>query len=86
MFQVATVCTATSGSSFDDLAFNSPDSFTTITLNATSNALWETTKAGINATGCSPGNKLQIKISRSTDTAAGVARFSGLELTTRAAI
>jgi hypothetical protein len=86
IFQIATVCTATSGSRNDDLAFNTTDSFSTITLNATANALWEATKLSINTTGCQPGNKLQIKITRATDTAAGVARFSALELTTRAAI
>ena len=86
IFQIATVCTATSGSTNDDLAFNTADSFSTITLNATANALWEATKLSINTTGCQPGNKLQIKITRATDTAAGVARFSALELTTRAAM
>jgi hypothetical protein len=86
IFQIATACTATSGSTNDDLAFNTTDSFSTITLNATANALWEATKLSINTTGCQPGNKLQIKITRATDTAAGVARFSALELTTRAAI
>jgi hypothetical protein len=86
IFQIATACTATSGSTNDDLAFNTTDSFSTITLNATANALWEATKLSINTTGCQPGNKLQIKITRATDTAAGAARFSALELTTRAAI
>ena len=86
IFQIATACTATSGSSNDDLAFSTADSFSTITLNAKANALWEATKPSINTTGCQPGNKLQIKITRATDTAAGAARFSALELTTRAAI
>jgi hypothetical protein len=86
IFQIATSCDATSGSSIDDLAFNTPDNFATIMLNATANALWETSKTGVNTTGCSAGNKMQIKISRATDTAAGVARVVGLELTTRRAI
>jgi hypothetical protein len=86
IWNIQTACTATGGTANDDSAFNAADAFATITLNPTANALWETTKSGINTTGCSAGNKLQIKISRSTDTAAGVARFSALELTTRAAI
>lgn len=83
IFQIATSCAATSGSSIDDLAFNTADAFATITLNATANAQWQTAKTGINITGCSAGNTLQLKISRTTDTAGVGARVKGLELTVR---
>ena len=83
IFQIATSCTATSGSTTDDLAFNAADNFATITLNATANAQWQAAKTGINTTGCSAGNTMQMKIIRATDTAANRARVKGLELTVR---
>jgi hypothetical protein len=86
IFQIATSCTATSGSTVDDIAFNTADVFTTITLNATANAQWETNKTGINVTGCSPLNTLQVKISRATDTASSRVSVKGLELTVRRAL
>jgi hypothetical protein len=86
IFQIATACTPTNGSIADDTAFNTADSFATITLNATTKALWETTKTGLTITGCSAGNRLHIKVSRTTDTAAAVARMVGLELTIRRAL
>jgi hypothetical protein len=86
IFQIATSCTATSGSTVDDIAFNTADVFTTITLNATADAQWETNKTGINVTGCSPLNTLQVKISRATDTASSRVSVKGLELTVRRAL
>jgi hypothetical protein len=86
IFQIATSCTATSGSTVDDIAFNTADVFTTITLNATADAQWETNKTSINVTGCSPSNTLQVKISRATDTASSRVSVKGLELTVRRAL
>jgi hypothetical protein len=86
IFQIATSCTATSGSTVDDIAFNTADVFTTITLNATANAQWETNKTSINVTGCSPLNTLQVKISRAKDTASSRVSVKGLELTVRRAL
>jgi hypothetical protein len=86
IFQIATSCTATSGSTVDDIAFNTADVFTAITLNATANAQWETNKTSINITGCSPLNTLQVKISRATDTASSRVSVKGLELTLRRAL
>jgi hypothetical protein len=86
IFQIATSCTATSGSTVDDIAFNTADVFTTITLNATANAQWETNKTSINITGCSPLNTLQVKISRAKDTASSRVSVKGLELTVRRAL
>lgn len=83
IWQIATACTAVGGTVTDDTAFNTPDSFATITLNTPANALWQTTKTGINTTGCSAGNSLQLKLIRTTDTAVNVARLKGLELTVR---
>jgi len=86
IFQIATSCTATRGSTVDDIAFNTADVFTTITLNATANAQWETNKTNINIGGCSPLNTLQVKISRATDTASSRVSVKGLELTLRRAL
>ena len=55
-------------------------------LNATADAQWETNKTGINVTGCSPLNTLQVKISRATDTASSRVSVKGLELTVRRAL
>jgi hypothetical protein len=86
IFQIATSCTATSGSTVDDIAFNPADVFTTITLNAIAHAQWETNKTSINITGCSPLKTLQVKISRATDTASSRVSVKGLELTVRRAL
>jgi hypothetical protein len=86
IFQIATSCAATSGSTVDDIAFNTADVFTTITLNATANAQWETNKTSISITGCSPLDTLQVKISRAQDTASSRVSVKGLELTVRRAL
>jgi len=86
IFQIATACQATSGSGNDDLAFNTADSFATVTLNATANAQWSASKTGINITGCDPNDTMQVKISRTTDTATSRARVKGVELTMRRAL
>jgi hypothetical protein len=83
IWNIATACTAVGGTVTDDTAFNTADAFATITLSTPANAQWVTTKTGLNTTGCSAGNTLQIKVSRATDTAANVARMKGLELTVR---
>jgi len=38
------------------------------------------------ASGCSAGNRIMFKVKRETDTAAGVARLQGIELTVRRAM
>jgi hypothetical protein len=83
IFQIATACAAVNGTVTDNTAFNAADSFATITLNSAANAQWETTKTGVNTTGCSTGDTLQVKISRTADTAANLARLKGVELTVR---
>jgi len=86
IWNIATACAGIGGTANDDTAFNTADAFATITLGSPTNAQWETTKSGITTTGCSAGNTMQIKLSRATDTAAGVARFKGLEITLRRAL
>jgi phage-related tail protein len=83
IFQIATACAPVGGTVTDNTAFNAADSFATITLNSAANAQWETTKTGVNTAGCSAGDTLQVKISRTTDTAANLARLKGVELTVR---
>lgn len=86
IWNIATACSSTSGSAIDDVAFNAANAFPTITLNATANAQWVASTTGITTTGCSAGNVLQVKISRATDTAAGVARAKLVQLTIRRAL
>jgi hypothetical protein len=80
IFNIQTACPATSGSTNDDIAFNTADAFATITLNATSNAVWRASKATINITGCDPNDMMQMKISRATDTATSRARVKTVRL------
>jgi len=86
IWNIQTACSSTTGAATDDVAFNTADAFNTITLSTPSNAQWVASKTGINITGCSAGNLLQVKISRATDTAAAVARAKGVLLTIRRAL
>jgi hypothetical protein len=83
IWQAATSCTSIAGASADDNAFNTAQSFGTITLGATASAGWVASLTGMTKTGCSAGNFLHVKISRTTDTAAGAANISGAQLTLR---
>lgn len=86
IFSLASACTAVNGSANDDTAFNTATNFGTVTLASPANALWTSSLTGLTTTGCSAGNRLMLKVKRETDTAAGVARLQGIELTVRRAM
>lgn len=83
IFQAATSCSSTDGSATDDQSFNTAQSFGTLTLGSPASAGWAGTLSGLTKTGCAPGSFLHVKLNRTTDTAAGAANISGLELTVR---
>lgn len=72
IMQAATSCAKGDGSTTDDVAFNTAQSFGTITLNGNANRTWNATLTGLTKTGCIAGSTLWIKISRTTDTATNV--------------
>jgi hypothetical protein len=72
IMQAATSCGKGDGSTTDDVAFNTAQSFGTITLNGNANRTWNATLTGLTKTGCIAGSTLWIKISRTTDTATNV--------------
>lgn len=84
ILQAAMSCTA-SGST-DDSAFNTAQSFGTITLSTPASAGRIATLTGITKTGCAAGSFAHVKISRTTDTATGAANLSGIQLTLRRTI
>jgi hypothetical protein len=55
-----------------DVAFNTAQSFATITLNGNANRTWNAALTGATKTGCTAGSTLWVKISRTTDTATNV--------------
>jgi hypothetical protein len=81
IMQVTSSCSKSDGSTTDDVAFNTPQSLSTVTLNTTANATWTGTLTGITTTGCSAGGILRIKVSRTTDTATGTVNVSGIQVT-----
>jgi hypothetical protein len=83
IFNVATACTPVNGSVTDDTAFNTADALGTVTLGATSNALWVASKTGVNTTGCAAGNDMRMKITRVTDTAIFTAHVIKAQVTIR---
>jgi hypothetical protein len=72
IMQAATACAKGDGSTTDDVAFNTAQSFGTITLNGNANRTWNATLTGLTKTGCIAGSTLWLKISRTTDTATNV--------------
>lgn len=80
IMQLATACAKGDGSVTDDVAFNSPQSFGTITLNGTANREWKATLSNFTMTGCQAGGVLRIQLSRTTDTATS-AQIYGVGIT-----
>lgn len=72
IMQAATSCYKGDGSTTDDVAYNTAQSFGTITLNGNANRTWNATLTGLTKTGCIAGSTLSVKISRTTDTATNV--------------
>lgn len=72
IMQVASACAKGDGSTTDDVAFNTAQSFSTITLNGNANRTWTATLTGITNTGCAAQGILWLKVSRTTDTATNV--------------
>ncbi len=72
IMQASTACAKGDGSTTDDVAFNSAQSFGTITLNGNANRTWNATLTGLTKTGCIAGSTLWVKVSRTTDTATNV--------------
>jgi hypothetical protein len=72
IMQAATACGKGDGSTTDDVAFNTAQSFGTITLNGNANRTWNATLTGLTKTGCTAGSTLWVKISRTSDTATNV--------------
>jgi hypothetical protein len=80
IMQVATSCSKGDGSTTDDVAFNTAQSFSTVTLNTTANQQWDATLSNITMTGCVAGGILRLQLSRTTDTATNVEIY-GLGIT-----
>jgi len=72
IMQAATACAKGDGSTTDDVAFNTAQSFGTITLNGNANRTWTATLTGATITGCVAPSTLWVKVSRTTDTATNV--------------
>lgn len=83
IWNVQTACAPVNGSATDDTAFNAVQAMGTITLSGTASAQWAASKTGVTTTGCTAGSTLMLKISRATDTAAGVANLKNIEVTIR---
>jgi hypothetical protein len=72
IMQATSACAKGDGTTTDDVAFNTAQSFSTITLNGNANRTWTATLTGLTTTGCAAQSILWIKISRTTDTATNV--------------
>jgi hypothetical protein len=83
IFSVATACSPVNGTATDDTSFNTPQALGTITLTKPANGQWLATITGINTTGCTAGQPLQLKITRAKDSAAGVANVRAYSITYR---
>jgi len=70
--QAASSCAKGDGTTTDDVAFNTAQAFSTITLNGNANRTWTATLTGLTNTGCAVQGILWLKISRTTDTATNV--------------
>lgn len=66
IMQLATGCSTTT----DDPAFNAAQSFGTATTTTTANTPFDETLSTVTMTGCTAGHTMNVKISRTTDTAA----------------
>lgn len=72
IMQVATICAKGDGTTTDDVAFNTAQSLSTITLNGNANRSWTATLNNFTMTGCAANSILFLKFSRTTDTATNV--------------
>lgn len=72
IMQLATACQKTDGSTTDDVAYNTAQSLSTVTLNGNANRSWQSNLSTLTVTGCAAGSVLRVKISRTTDTATNV--------------
>ncbi len=83
IFNVATACSPVNGTATDDTVFNTAQALDTITLKRPANGQWLTMINGINTTGCTAGQPLQLRITRAKDSAAGAANVRAYSLTYR---
>ena len=86
IFNIATACVVTDGSTADDPSYNSSSAFTTITLGTPASAARKTSVTGITATGCVAGGWANFKVARATDTATSRVNVKGVTLTVRRAM
>jgi hypothetical protein len=82
-FNVATACSPVNGTATDDTPFNTPQALSTVNLKQPANGQWFATLVGLNTTGCTAGQPLQLKIIRSKDSATGVANVRAYSITYR---
>lgn len=83
IFNVATACSPITGTATDDTAFNAVQALGTITLTTPASGQWLATLTNITTTGCTAGQPLQLKITRASDSAAGVANVRAYSITYR---
>lgn len=72
IMQLATACQKADGSVTDDVAYNTAQSLSTVTLNGTANRAWQSNLSTMTVTGCGAGSLLRVKVTRTTDTATNV--------------
>lgn len=77
ILQVASQCFKLDGSTTDDVAFNTAQSMSTVTLNGNANRSWNATLTSITTTGCSAPGIMIVKVTRTTDTATNVELYQG---------
>ncbi|MFY9560032.1 MAG: hypothetical protein WAQ52_07350 [Terriglobales bacterium] len=82
IMQESAACAKEDGTTTDDVAYNAARSFSTFTLNANANRVWNATitRNSTDVTGCAAPGIMWVKISRTTDTATNVGVY-GLDLT-----
>lgn len=78
ILQVASACAKGDGSTTDDVAYNTAQSMSTITLNGNANRTWTATLTGLTNTGCAAQSTLWVKVSRTTDTATNVGVYGAV--------
>jgi hypothetical protein len=80
IMQLATSCEKGDGSTSDDVAFNTVQAMSTITLGTVGNQMWTATLTSMTTTGCLAGGLMKVKVVRGTDTATA-AYVLGVQLT-----
>lgn len=80
IMQLATACEKGDGTTSDDVAFNTAQSMSTITLGTLGNQMFTATLGSMTTTNCLAGGLMKIKVVRGTDTATA-AYVLGVQLT-----